>query len=66
MTTIIINERTAKGKKLLSFLAEFHNEEFIQVDKRPNKETIHAIEASRKGKVTRTKGVADLMKKLNS
>jgi len=65
MTTLIINERTAKGKKLLRFLVENHSSDFIQIDKKPNKETIRAIEDSRKGKVTRTKNVSDLIKKLN-
>ena len=64
MTTIIINERTEK-KKLLNFLEKFNVEEFIVIDKKPNRETKRAIEDSKKGKVTKTKDVSDLMKKLN-
>ncbi|NEW83266.1 MAG: hypothetical protein GZ094_12975 [Mariniphaga sp.] len=66
MTTIIINERTEKGKSLLNFLEKFSNEEFIIFDKKPNRETIRAIEDSTNGKVVKTKNVSDLMKKLNS
>ena len=65
MTTIIINERTEKGKSLLKFLEKFNGEEFIQIDKKPNRETARAIEDSRNGKVVKTKSVSDLMKKLN-
>lgn len=65
MTTIIINEQTKKGKSLLNFLEEFKGEEFIQIEKKPNKATIRAIEDSRKGKIVKTKNVNDLIKKLN-
>lgn len=65
MTTIIINERTEKGKSLLKFPEKFNGEEFIQIDKKPNRETVRAIEDSRNGKVVKTKSVSDLMKKLN-
>lgn len=65
MTTIIINERTEKGRSLLNFLEKFNGEEFIVIDKKPNRETKLAIEDSKKGKVTKTKDVSDLMKKLN-
>jgi antitoxin component of RelBE/YafQ-DinJ toxin-antitoxin module len=66
MTTIIINERTEKVKSLLNFFEKFSNEEFIKIDKKPNRETIRAIEDSTNGKVVKTKNVSDLMKKLNS
>ncbi|MEI6138289.1 MAG: DUF2442 domain-containing protein [Mariniphaga sp.] len=36
------------------------------VPKKPNKKTIRAIKASREGRVTKTKNVADLMQKLRS
>ena len=65
MTTIIINEKTSKGKSLLEFLKKFENEEFIQIEKTPNQTTVKAIEDSRNGKVTRTKNVADFMKKIS-
>ena len=65
MTTIIIDERTEKGKSLLRFLEKFNNEGFIKIDKKPNRATVRAIEDSRKGKVTKTNDVKDLMNKLN-
>ncbi|MGV8092872.1 MAG: hypothetical protein AB2L24_13525 [Mangrovibacterium sp.] len=43
MATVIINERTAKGKSLLEFLRKFEGENFIRIDKEPNKETKRAI-----------------------
>ncbi len=64
MTTVIINEKTTKGKKLLEFLKCFSGENFIQIEQEPNATTKKAIEAARKGKVTRTKDVSDLMDKL--
>ncbi len=65
MTTVIINEQTEKGKSLLKFLEKFRGEEFIQIDKKPNRETVRAIEDSKKGKVVKSKNVRDLMDKLN-
>ncbi|MFA6402362.1 MAG: hypothetical protein WCX31_12175 [Salinivirgaceae bacterium] len=35
MTTITINERTAKGKSLLQFLSKFEGENFIQFENDP-------------------------------
>ena len=66
MATITINERTSKGKSLLEFLRKFEGENFIQIEKEPNNETKRAISDVKKGKVTRTKNVADLLDKLNS
>ena len=65
MTTIIIDERTEKGKSLLKFLEQFNNEGFIIIDKKPNRATIRAIEDSKKGKVTKTNDVKDLMNKIS-
>jgi hypothetical protein len=65
MATIIINERTAKGKSLMEFLRKFEGENFIHIAKEPNKETQKAINDVKMGKVTRAKSVADLMDKLN-
>jgi len=65
MTTIIINERTTKGKSLLEYLRKFEDEGFIQIDKEPNAETKRAISDVQKGKVTRCDNVEDMIKKLN-
>lgn len=66
MATVTINERTSKGKSLMEFLRKFEGESFIQIAKEPNEETKRAISDVKKGKVTRTRNVADLMDKLNS
>jgi DNA polymerase elongation subunit (family B) len=66
MTTITINEKTAKGKKLVEFLRNFKNDSFLTFHSEPNETTKKAIMDVRAGKVTKTKNVADLMKKLNS
>lgn len=66
MTTVIINERTTKGKKLLEFLKSFSGEKFIIIEKEPNATTIKAMEDIKKGKVTKAKNVDDLMNKLKA
>jgi hypothetical protein len=66
MATITINERTSKGKSLMDFLKKFEGENFIQIVKEPNEETKRAIRDVKKGKVTRSKNLEDLMDKLNS
>lgn len=66
MTKVTIDERTSKGKSLLEFLRKFEGDSFIQIEKEPNAETKRAISDVKKGKVTRTKNVADLMDKLNA
>jgi len=66
MATVTINERTSKGKSLLEFLRKFEDDNFIQIENEPNAETKRAISDVKKGKVTRTKNVADLMNKLNA
>jgi hypothetical protein len=65
MATVTIDERTSKGKSLLEFLRKFEGDNFIQIEKEPNAETKRARSDVKKGKVTRTKNVADLMDKLN-
>jgi hypothetical protein len=65
MTTVFIDENTEKGRSLLNFLKKFNNEDFIVIEDIPNKETKRAIQDSRKGKVTKTTSVSDLMDKLN-
>ncbi len=66
MATVIINEKTAKGKKLLEFLKVFAGENFINIEREPNAETKKAIEDAKKGKVVKTKNISDLMTKLKS
>ena len=66
MATITINERTSKGKSLMDFFKKFEGENFIQIVKEPNEETKRAIRDVKKGKVTRSKNLEDLMDKLNS
>jgi len=66
MAKVTINERISKGKSLMEFLRKFEGESFIEIEKVPNNETKKAINDVQKGKVTKTKNVADLMDKLNS
>jgi len=71
MTTIVINERTKKGKALLSFLKQFDNENFINISetnktKIPNETTQTAIKEAETGKTKKFKTVSDLMKDLKS
>lgn len=66
MTTVIIDEKTKKGKRLLDFLRSFSNEKFISIKKEPNETTKKAIRAAQEGNVTGTENVDDLMKKLNA
>ena len=60
MTTVIINDRTAKGKSLLQFLKKFEGENFIYIGDEPNDETKEAIEDARQGKVTSHKNSKEL------
>ena len=68
MTTIIINERTAKGKSLIEFLRKFEGENFIKIDKELNSESIPALDKSlkeaREGKVYKYNSVDELFKKM--
>ena len=50
----------------MEFLRKFEGENFIHIAKEPNEETKRAIKDVKKGSVTKTKNVADLMDKLNS
>ncbi len=60
MTTVIINDCTAKGKSLLQFLKKFEGENFIYIGDEPNDETKEAIEDARQGKVTSHKNSKEL------
>ena len=64
MTTVIINDRTAKGKSLLQFLKKFEGENFIYIDDEPNDQTKEAIEDARQGKVTSHKNSKELFASL--
>jgi hypothetical protein len=64
MTTVTINERTAKGKSLLEFLRKFEGENFIRIGDEPNAETLKAISAISRGKGKRHKTVDSLMSDL--
>jgi hypothetical protein len=66
MTTVIINEKTVKGKRLLDFLKSFSGEKFIKIDSEPNQTTKKAIQEAREGKLTKAKNADDLMELLNS
>jgi hypothetical protein len=66
MTTIIINERTAKGKSLLQFLKKFEGDNFIHIENEPNDETKEAIEDARQGRVTSYKNSKELFASLKS
>ena len=66
MTTVIINEKTEKGKKQNAFLTSFSSERFIKIEKEPNETTKKAIQEAREGKLTKAKNVDDLMELLNS
>ena len=60
------NRKTQKGKKLIEFLRNFSNDDFITFYKEPNETTKKAITEVRAGKVTKVKNVDDLMQKLKS
>jgi hypothetical protein len=66
MTTVIINERTAKGKSLLQFLKKFEGENFIHIGDEPNDELKEAIEDARQGRVTSYKNSKELFDSLKS
>lgn len=64
MTTVTINENTAKGKSLLEFLRKFEGENFILIGDEPNTETLKAISEISQGKGKRHKSVDSLMSDL--
>lgn len=61
MTTVTINEHTAKGKSLLEFLRKFEGENFILIGDEPNAETLKSISEISQGKGKRHKSVDSLM-----
>lgn len=64
MTTVIINDRTAKGKSLIEFLKKFEGEDFIHFGENPNSETVAAINQAREGKLNSHKSSKELFASL--
>jgi len=62
MATIIIDEKTKKGKLILDLIREIKGGEIIRDE--PNEETIKAIEDARNNNVTKCKDSDELFKKL--
>jgi hypothetical protein len=65
MTTIIINEKSDSAKKLIEYLK---TQPFVTVieERIPGITLAKSIEEAKTGKVTYTKNVSDLLKKLKS
>ncbi len=66
MTTVFIDDRTAKGKSLLKFLKTLEGENFIRFTFEPNDETKKAIEEARKGKLKSYKDSNELFASIKS
>jgi hypothetical protein len=64
MTTIIINDRTAKGKSLLAFLKKFKGEDFIHFGEDFNEEIIQSIQEAQEGKINSYKDSKELFASL--
>lgn len=64
MTTITINERTAKGKTLLEYLRKFEGEPFIKIEEKPNASLLKSIEEAKTGKTKEMKNTAEYFNKL--
>lgn len=64
MTTVIINDKTKKGKLVLELFREMGYGKIIS--REPNQETIAAIEDARAGKVSEAKHVKELLKSINA
>ena len=62
MTTVILNDKTKKGKLILDLIKEINGGEIINDE--PNEETIKAIEDARKKNLTRVKDSGELIEKL--
>lgn len=59
MATIVINEKTAKGKTLIEFLRKFETENFIHFEPEPNETTRKAIIEAQQGKTVKFKNFDD-------
>jgi hypothetical protein len=66
MTTIIINERTKKGRIILELVRELSCGKIVNEDseKIPNKKTIKAIHEVSEGKTIRCEDFDDYLKKV--
>ncbi|WP_016776723.1 hypothetical protein [Anaerophaga thermohalophila] len=66
--TITIKDKTNKTKHLLGLIREIAKTEkkYISVEHSPIAKTLKALEDSKNGRVTKTKGKKDFFSKLNS
>lgn len=62
MTTVIINNKTRKGKLILDLIREMGCGEILSDE--PNEETKRAIEDARAGKLTKARSASELIKEL--
>ncbi len=62
MTTVIINNKTKKGKLILDLIREMNCGEIIEEE--PNEETIKAIQEARNGELKKAENSNDLSDKL--
>lgn len=62
MTTVIINNKTRKGKLILDLIREMGCGENLSDE--PNEETKRAIEDARAGKLTKARSASELIKEL--
>lgn len=62
MTTVIINNKTRKGKLILNLIREMGCGEILSDE--PNEETRKAIDDARNGKVSKALSAAELIKEL--
>jgi hypothetical protein len=60
MTTVIINDRTAKGKSLVQFLKKFEGEDFIYFGEKPNQDVLDAINDVKEEKLNSYKNSKEL------
>jgi hypothetical protein len=66
MTTIIINERTKKGRIILDLVRELSCGKILEDDSRksPNSKTLKAIKEAKEGKIVHCKDFDDYIKKV--
>lgn len=65
MATVIINERTAKGKSLMEFLRKFEGEGFFEIEKEPTAALLEAIGDVKSGKTKEYKSTESLFRDLH-
>ena len=66
MTTIIINEKTKKGKLILALIREIGAGRIVgeQIEKTPNQATIDAMQEAKAGKTIKCSDFDDYLKKV--